>query len=635
MNRKKKIAIFSTGWCGEILSQFLNGMQKALTNEPVDLFLFLSYITHSDSSEARKGDTNIFQLPNLHDFDGVVIFGSGLDFKEYVDDIIKRAKDANIPIIMQGRRREGTYFVGSDNYQATQDMVKHLMTEHGVKKIHFFAGSNDSYDSELRLKAIKDYLEEINQSEVLCDVYYTNWSNLEANRRISDLCSSGEELPDAFICANDGLAMETCSTLNAYGYKVPEDIKVTGYDYIDDGQIFYPSIASIDQCFTEMGEETAKLWINLNEGVEEDASYIIPCRFIPGDSCGCFAFRNSDEVRRQNGRDNFARRAGTTYFNWKLDVIDTVTLSSGNYQDFKNNLLNLFVRNHAFEGESYHILLDPAFGASIYDQSVILKSEGYSEFVEVIYSMEDGKQYDGNLFESKKLIPGYTGEGANHLYVFLSLYEMGEIYGYMVFRDAVENINNKFLYMYQNRVRTVFDKFKRIVTLNLINKKLMDLMQRDSLTNVRNRMAYDDKEKQLQSQIDAGNLLSFAIIMFDINNLKLVNDSKGHDAGDGYLIRSCRLICNIFKHSPVYRVGGDEFIAILIGDDYDHRNALVKDLKENLSPYTDSLPLPINYVSIACGMAVYIPGKDITVGDVVKRADEEMYRNKSEIKGEV
>ncbi len=48
-----------------------------------------------------------------------------------------------------------------------------------------------------------------------------------------------------------------------------------------------------------------------------------------------------------------------------------------------------------------------------------------------------------------------------------------------------------------------------------------------------------------------------------------------------------------------------------------------------------SLPLPINYVSIACGMAVYIPGKDITVGDVVKRADEEMYRNKSEIKGEV
>ena len=105
---KKKIAIFTTGWCCEILSQFLNGMQEALSEEPADLFLFTCYPTHVDTTSNKIGELNIFKLPDLKNFDGVVIFCSGLDFKEEVDDIVKRSKKAGIPVIMQGGRRDGT-----------------------------------------------------------------------------------------------------------------------------------------------------------------------------------------------------------------------------------------------------------------------------------------------------------------------------------------------------------------------------------------------------------------------------------------------------------------------------------------------------------------------------------------------
>ena len=123
--------------------------------------------------------------------------------------------------------------------------------------------------------------------------------------------------------------------------------------------------------------------------------------------------------------------------------------------------------------------------------------------------------------------------------------------------------------------------------------------------------------------------------MFDINNLKIINDSRGHEAGDEYIVRACRLICNVFKHSPVYRVGGDEFIAVLTGDDYINRGALYDEIISQLSPYSDKVPLPDDYMSIAVGIAEYIPTKDRSVHNTAKRADERMYEHKAQIKGTV
>lgn len=630
---KKKIAVFTTGWCSEILSQFLTGLQGALSDQQVDIFLFMGYPTYIDTPAIKRGEMNIFNLPDLHDFDGTVIFGSGLNFPDRIENIIKRSNEAGIPIIMQGTKEEGINYVGSDNYQATLDMCAHLTEEHGVNSIVFFAGTPDSLDSELRLKAVRDYLAEHNRSDALKEVYYTKWENAMATKRINEMCANHEALPDAFICANDGLAMETCVTLNNNGYDVPGDVLVTGYDFIDDSQIFDPSIASVDQCFTEMGAAAGRQWLELCGGAAPGGSEIVPCRFIPGESCNCYEYRNSDKIRRRVGREAFSKRAATTYFNRKLNLIDSTILACLTYQDFKRNLRRLLEENHDYEGDSFHILLEPNFGLSIYDPNIRLNTNNYSRSLEVLYSTEDGVSYNRDLFPSRDLVPGYDANGANHLYVFLPLHEADEAYGYVIFRDCMEKVENHFLQTYQSRMGLVFDKFRHALSLDQINKRLLDLMRRDPLTNVSNRMAYEDKEKYLQSLINSDPSAEFAIAMFDVNNLKLINDTYGHDAGDGYLIRACHLICNIFKHSPVYRVGGDEFIAVLTGNDYEEREALRGDLGHHMSPYSNQLPLPSDYVSIACGISSFRADTDLSVQDVVKRADEEMYRVKAEMKG--
>lgn len=629
---KKKIAIFTTGWCCEILSQFLTGMQEALRNSETDLFIFLCYPTYIDKPEIKHGELNIFSLPNLKDFDGMVIFGSSLNFQSELNDLVARGKRAGIPIFMQGAQHENAYYIGSDNYVATREMCRHLTERHNVENIIFLAGTRDSYDSELRLKAIRDHLDELGLSDELKEIIYTNWENALAHRYIDEYCQSGRPLPDVFICANDGLAMETCIALSANGYSVPEDVFVTGFDFIDDSQVFDPSISSVDQRFTAMGHECGQLFLDIKAGEKREQSVIIPCKFIPGESCGCSELRNSDKIRRHVGREAFSKRTMTNYFNRKLNLMDSTILSCLSYQEFKEEVNRLYTENHDYEGDSFHILLDPNFGLSIYDTNIKLRKNGYSNYVEVLYSTEDGNVFREQQFRSKALIPGYTGEGPNHMYVFLPIHEADEAYGYIIFRDCMDKVANHFLQTYQNRLGLVLDKFRHSLSLDLLNKRLIQLMRKDPLTNVNNRTAYEDKEKRLQSEINMESGARFAIAMFDVNSLKLINDNRGHDAGDAYLIRACRLICNVFKHSPVYRIGGDEFVAVLDGGDYDKRDELFDEIKARMNPYTDKMPLPLDYISIACGLAVFDPANDRTVQDIVKRADEEMYKNKAEIK---
>ena len=100
----------------------------------------------------------------------------------------------------------------------------------------------------------------------------------------------------------------------------------------------------------------------------------------------------------------------------------------------------------------------------------------------------------------------------------------------------------------------------------------------DPLTGVKNKNAYDRKVEDISLRIKNKDNIKFAIALFDINDLKVTNDQFGHNAGDKLIIRSARLICSQFKRSPVYRIGGDEFVVILENADYNNREALVRAL---------------------------------------------------------
>ncbi|HCM91332.1 MAG TPA: GGDEF domain-containing protein [Lachnospiraceae bacterium] len=156
-----------------------------------------------------------------------------------------------------------------------------------------------------------------------------------------------------------------------------------------------------------------------------------------------------------------------------------------------------------------------------------------------------------------------------------------------------------------------------------------ELARRDELTGTRNKTAYTELEKSLQSSIDNGvDYLPFAIAVCDLNDLKKINDSKGHKAGDDYIRSSARLLCRIFDHSPVFRIGGDEFVVFLKGEDYTARNRLMEQLHSTVLSNLERHDGPV----IASGIAEYKPESDTSVTDIFDRADHLMYEDKRELK---
>ncbi len=147
----------------------------------------------------------------------------------------------------------------------------------------------------------------------------------------------------------------------------------------------------------------------------------------------------------------------------------------------------------------------------------------------------------------------------------------------------------------------------------------------DGLTGVRNKFAYIEEEQRLDGMIAGHEAPEFAIVILDVNDLKKVNDTEGHQAGDRYIRSACRIICDTFKHSPVFRVGGDEFTVIVQGSDHE----CIEELMEQLYERNRKARLTGGIV-IACGKAEY--RGDVCTAHVFERADKEMYINKSELK---
>lgn len=164
---------------------------------------------------------------------------------------------------------------------------------------------------------------------------------------------------------------------------------------------------------------------------------------------------------------------------------------------------------------------------------------------------------------------------------------------------------------------------------------MTELANQDSLTGIRNKTAYDREVRKMEYDLDMGVLIKFGIIMIDLNFLKKINDTYGHEQGNYAIKKLCEIVCTVFAHSPVFRIGGDEFVVILKDSDYASAYALIADFKHTLFMMEKDKSLePWQQISAAIGIAEYDAKLDKSVTDVFNRADAKMYECKKAMKGE-
>ena len=149
----------------------------------------------------------------------------------------------------------------------------------------------------------------------------------------------------------------------------------------------------------------------------------------------------------------------------------------------------------------------------------------------------------------------------------------------------------------------------------------------DPLSGAKSKQAYLDDENEINRKIKEGRVHDLGVIVFDLNDLKQTNDTRGHEMGDICIYEACMMIREFFTKSPVYRIGGDEFVIILQGEDFENRRALLTAFDRKSGENLRS-----GKIVVASGMAEYRPGPDKCLKDVFERADQTMYVRKRRLK---
>lgn len=201
--------------------------------------------------------------------------------------------------------------------------------------------------------------------------------------------------------------------------------------------------------------------------------------------------------------------------------------------------------------------------------------------------------------------------------------------------NEVESLSNAVAQMSSDMrayVRSILDAEGQVEDMKSQVIQMDTVAYQDALTHVKNKAWYDKTKSRVDEDIINGKA-KFAILMIDLNNLKKVNDTYGHEHGDHYISGSCHQICKIYSHSPVFRIGGDEFVVLLENQDYDHRDQLLTALRASFEASSnDEDREPWERYSAATGMAIFDEENDVSMDDVFKRADTLMYQNKLESK---
>ena len=172
-----------------------------------------------------------------------------------------------------------------------------------------------------------------------------------------------------------------------------------------------------------------------------------------------------------------------------------------------------------------------------------------------------------------------------------------------------------------------------LVQSQRVVREMTELANKDALTGVKNKLVYQKAIALLDEKMKRKEQLVFGIAMVDLNYLKQINDEYGHNNGDAALVKLCNLICAIFAHSPVYRIGGDEFVVLLRNRDYQRADELINIFNNKIDELWEDQELPLyERISAAIGYSKYDPNKHTSAEDVFKEADHNMYIRKWEMK---
>lgn len=594
-----RIAAFGTMWNEEVMMYYYRGLNNWARERSAIVDLFVCYGRTNMDNPFNVGEYAIYDFPNLSEYDGVIMIASNINQEMVREKLISRIREAKVPCVVVDYDVEGFSRIYIDQEYYINQLVHHLVERHNAKEVCYIAGLVSNVEGKARLAGFRSGMEECGLHIREDWIFQKKFRYNDGYDVVVELLKNRDDFPDGIVCANDDMAVGACEALQDAGLEVGKDCMVTGFDQYFMGENYAPSITTVRRPRESIAYHACQMLENYS-GVtarEEQANIYY------GQTCGCgVPYCKNDVGFRRYVFETFNNR---DLFSAMLTHMEESMIAGDGIDEIVQSMEKVFVR---FQEGRCRIVLQHEI-----EDDINASFDSYRT-CDAQFMLWQGDSFDENVVEG-------------HAYIYAPIHFLDHLYGYCVFRDIPQFLNNKELYNFTKSIGFSLENMSQKKKYAQVNDKLQTLYETDYLTNTYNRHGFAIHAKEMLQEARK-NGRELQVIFIDIDGLKTINDRYGHEAGDVVIrIVGHSVGENADENTKVFRYGGDEFLVLHEGDgEFPVFSKMVEDTIENKAKM---LNLPYR-VGASMGCVIAVPGEQKPLEEYVKEADHLMYSIKQE-----
>ncbi len=629
------IAVLMGGVGFDTQKRMINGILDSALPEGTNVYIFTcDGWYYASRFKYENGEYNIYNLPDFTKYDGVITNLETIHDVKIREALIDRIRKAGVPCVSMVVRIDGMINIWMENESGIHAIVEHLVEEHQVRKIFYISGPVESQDAGERLDAYKKASEQFRLEWDDRMVAYGDYTYKSGIQAVKEMLQKDMPLPDAVMAANDDMAVGAVLALKEAGYKVPDDIFVTGYDNSSIAQLNHPRLTTVRRGEYAAAEIAYKTLMEAIRGEKPQTEHVVYGRPLFSQSCGCDKKQSYTHAELQ---EMYVRKSVEVDDNLELLKCCAAEFTGlENFDDFKE-CVQQYIRLLAPD----YFYLCMCGSIENYFDELERMAEGkererdekvYTEDIWVPLAYENGvfSSYDG--FPKNELLPPSCKRGnQGDFYLVMPLHHQEYCFGYCVvgnYRPALEGrFFRHFILSLDNALETV----RRQDTMNAMLGRLSKMWLYDELTGVNNRAGYNKFAPRILEEAQKKQL-PIAVIFADMDGLKKVNDLYGHEEGDAYI----KAMANILEHNRRHgellaRYGGDEFVIVLNGYSEDGIREYIDKIRNAIGQYNARYTRAYK-LDASIGYFLEMDAEKASLELLVELADKNMYQIKREKK---
>lgn len=634
--QRKRLAVVLSQAEHTYHNNLLIGLLQEAFLDNLDVCVFTTFIKEGTPDVYQLGESNIFNLLNPEQFDGLILVPDSIKFPGVTKKIVSECRAHRLPVVTVDYQIEDLPCIWGSDDDDIEQLVDHLIDVHGCKTVDFISGRKN-HPHSLRREA--GYIRSLRKHGIPVEterIHYADFGREKAAEIADDILHSGRPLPQGIAGVCDSSIEAIAEVFIEKGYRIPEDFRLSGYDTLCPIPAVIGEVTTMYRNSGLTGVKAVRCLYRILFGTEP-AHPIVSNRndIITSASCGCGITDKQHNFHCNNRIDNLSVIANDFYSDYNFMMEDLIKIDR--YDEFFWNI-NWYVR-YLNQPDGVYFCINDEWRTEDETAENNYRTTGYPQQMSMVYSLENGTPSvdPANIIDTKLMLPRlYQESDKPSVYYFTPLHFNDRCFGYTVlqYTDRAEVFNEEYA-SWMRYIDNAFEAMRRRLRLKYLyerQERLQAFSVTDALTGIYNRNGYSSIGVNMFQTARKEHQPVF-VMVGDMNNLKTINDTYGHIDGDESIRATATAMQSACeREEKCFRIGGDEFVILGVGAyTEDAITQKLQKIETAMKAHNQQSQKPYE-ISISLGY-VYTSAADFdSIEDAVSVADERMFANKQAYK---